>query len=92
MLVWAVCVVSLLLGGYFAGYFCFVKPATYCRKEIWPVYIWREYPLPGQHFWQRFYAPLHWVDVRIRTRLWRPARPEEFRGRVYYHPGFVRDE
>lgn len=89
MILWATITTSVLLALYIASYLIFVKPATFCRKEIWPVYVWRESPLWSQEFWTAVYFPIHWVDFRLRKRLWQPAKPSEFRGRFYYRPGLT---
>jgi len=70
MILWASVTGCVLFALYLASYLFFVKPATFCRKEIWPVYVWRENPLWSQEFWTALYAPLHWLDFRLRRRLW----------------------
>jgi hypothetical protein len=89
MILWAAVTAPMLLGLYLASYLFFVKPATFCRKEIWPVYVWRENPLWSQEFWTSLYAPVHWFDFRLRKNLWQPSNPREFRGRFYYRPGLT---
>src|SRR6188768_2216536 len=89
MILWATIIALVVLIIYLAGYFLLARPATFCRKEIWPVYVWRESPLWAQEFWTALYAPVHWFDFRLRKSLWQPADPREFRGRFYYRPGLT---
>lgn len=61
--------------GYVTAYFCMVtpqKPGAAGGSGPWPK--WPDYTGPigdrDQDFWENVFAPVHWIDTRLRPDVW----------------------
>src|SRR5690349_3050581 len=75
----------VLLGPYVGAYYATVKPdfvalsdPDFGRNAVYPLLYGTGWEtdtskfMTGQARWNRFFAPIHWLDRRIRPHAWEP--------------------
>lgn len=72
-----VAVLAVLIGGYVGAYCATVNVGALDGGEFWPVYYTRDEArtgIPTDGFdYLTFFAPIHWLDRRIRPQVWEPT-------------------